>query len=97
MPCVVSFRQSYALALLYFMPKKPHTGKHYKIVLFYPRAYQPTFSTRAQALNHIKARALTAKAAQYYTEVWEMDGPEDGQMEMLFDYGCTEPEQLVRR
>ena len=77
-------------------PKLKPTGKHYKLVLFYPRAYQPTFATRAQALNHVKGRALLATAPSYYTEVWEMQNEEDGQMELLFDYGCTEPEQLVR-
>ncbi len=79
------------------MPRKTKpTGKHFKLVLFYPRSHQPTFTSRAQALNYVKARALTSNAA-CYTEVWEMQDPENGQMELLFDYGCTEPEQLVRR
>ena len=72
------------------------TGKHYRVVLFYARQHQPTFSTKAEALDFIKARALTKRAA-YYTELWEMENEDDGQMEMLFDYGCKEPEELVRK
>lgn len=70
--------------------------KHYQVVLFYPRANRPKFATKTEALNFVIARALTRRAA-YYTEVWEMDNEDDGQMLFLFDYGCTKPEELVRK
>lgn len=69
-------------------------AKHYKVVLFYARAHQPTFNTKLEAERFIQSRALTRKAA-YYTELWEMKNEEDGEQLSLFDYGHIPPQELV--
>ncbi len=69
-------------------------GKHYKVVLFYARNHQPTFTSELEAKRFIEARALTKKVA-CYTELWKMEDEENGEMQQLFDYGTIPAKELV--
>jgi hypothetical protein len=77
------------------MKGKPTQQKKYRVVHFYARSHQPEFHSREAAMRHIEARALKGTAA-CYTELWEVSG-DDGEMQALFDYGCTVPKELVQR
>lgn len=80
------------------MPRKRKTDttkRHYRIVLFYPRAHQPTFQSKLEAERYIEARALTKHGA-CYTELWDMTNDEDGIQLAVFEYGNTKPQKLVR-
>lgn len=68
----------------------------FRLVMFYPRAHQPEFRTEQEARDYVKARALT-RSTICYTEVWRMESDDDGEHVTTFDYGCKEPEELVRK
>lgn len=55
----------------------------YEVIYYYKR-YSRLFSTKAEATNAIKAKALTSKAL-HYTELWEMKNETDGQQLALFE------------
>ena len=66
----------------------------YKVKLFYARPHQPEFNTKEDAMNYLRARALTKKA-MCISELWEMSDEENGELVATFDYGCKEPLELV--
>lgn len=59
-------------------------GKYYKVILFYARAYQPTFYSELQARRFLQARALTSKAC-HYAELWKMSNESDGEQVAVFE------------
>ena len=68
--------------------------KHYKLIRFYSRAYQPKFNSKLDAERHVEAHALTSKAT-CYTELWEMSNEQDGEMVAVFDYGTIPARKLT--
>ena len=68
----------------------------YKIVRYYRRSHEQVFATELEARRALEAHALTSKAASY-AELWAMETEEDGEQIAVFDYGCTKPEELVRK
>lgn len=58
-------------------------------MLFYARAYQPTFYSRLEAERFLKARGLTSKAC-HYAELWEMSNETDGEQLALYENSNNE-------
>lgn len=69
--------------------QKPKTGKHWRIVFYYARAYQPTFYSELAARRFIEAKGLTSSAC-HYTELWKMFNETDGEQ-----IGCWENSQRI--
>lgn len=64
--------------------KSYEKSNHYMIVFYYRRAYTPTFRTKQEALNWIKAKGLTSKSL-HYTELWKMHNETDGERELFME------------